>query len=74
MPRRRRDRERDAEGPETPREGPASPPAGLPDPDSVISEAEITSATGRRYRVLRTTEKDAYEESTPPSPEKPARP
>lgn len=74
MPRGRRRRDREAEGKDTPCEAAAAPRAGLPDPDSVVSETELTSPSGRRYRVIRTTEKDAYEEPTPPSPENPPRP
>ena len=34
---------------------------GLPDPASVLSEKIFTSPTGRSYRILRTTERDAYD-------------
>jgi hypothetical protein len=48
----------------TPRETPQSgktPNPGLPDPESVVSERVFVSPKGRRYRVLRTTEKDPYD-------------
>ena len=44
---------------------------GLPDPGSVVSVTEFTSRKGHRYRVLRTTEEDAYD--APDSPEAPPR-
>lgn len=34
---------------------------GLPDPASVLSEKAFTSPAGRTYRILRTTERDAYD-------------
>ena len=34
---------------------------GLPPPESVIAEDVLVSPKGTRYRVLSTTEKDAYE-------------
>ena len=34
---------------------------GLPKPDSVVAEVPFTSPGGRTYRILRTTERDAYE-------------
>jgi hypothetical protein len=34
----------------------------VPSPDSVISETTITSPKGRVYRVIRTNQKDAYDE------------
>jgi len=36
--------------------------AGLPAKDSVLSEKTFTSPKGNAYRILKTTEKDAYEE------------
>lgn len=42
---------------------------GLPDPASVVSEKMFLSPAGRRYRILRTNERDAYD--PPDKPEKP---
>jgi hypothetical protein len=36
-------------------------PAGLPDESSVIGEKSFVSPKGGRYRILRTTETDAYD-------------
>ena len=35
---------------------------GLPAPESVVEEKVFLSATGKPYRILRTTEVDEYEE------------
>jgi hypothetical protein len=35
---------------------------GLPDSDKVVAESELLSPRGLRYRVLRTCERDGYEE------------
>jgi hypothetical protein len=41
---------------------PGKPPnPGLPNPESVVSEQVFISPKGRRYRILRTTEKDPYD-------------
>lgn len=45
---------------ETPPPGAASNP-GLPDPKSVASERVMISPKGRRYRILKTTDKDPYD-------------
>ena len=34
----------------------------LPDKESIVSEKILTSSKGRRYRVLTTTETDAYDQ------------
>jgi hypothetical protein len=44
----------------TPRPGEVTNP-GLPDPESIVSERIFISPKGRRYRILRTTEKDPYD-------------
>ncbi len=36
---------------------------GLPPPESVVAEDELVTPSGTRYRVLTSTERDAYEES-----------
>jgi hypothetical protein len=45
--------------------GTLTPPAkgtpGLPDPGAIVSETVLVSPKGRRYRILRTDEKDAYD-------------
>ena len=45
---------------ETPPPG-AAPNPGLPDPKSVVSERVVISPKGRRFRILRTTDKDPYD-------------
>jgi hypothetical protein len=45
---------------ETPPTGAARNP-GLPDPKSVVYERVFISPKGRRYRILRTTDKDPYD-------------
>ena len=57
MAKRKRPRK---ESGETPRRGKVPNP-GLPDPESVVSERVFISPKGRRYRILRTTEKDPYD-------------
>jgi hypothetical protein len=44
----------------------SSPGAGLPAPESIISEHEFTSPKGRKYRIIRTTETDPDNEPEPP--------
>jgi hypothetical protein len=34
----------------------------LPEPSEVVEEKVIVSSKGNRYRILRTAERDAYEE------------
>lgn len=49
--------------------GPAGKSAGrtgLPAPESVIGEAILTSPAGRVYRILKTGERDEYDQ--PPAP------
>jgi hypothetical protein len=47
-----------------------SPPGkarpGLPDPEEIVAERSFVSPKGKRYRVLRTNERDAYEEDDRP--------
>ena len=40
--------------------------AGLPDDASVVAETEFTSPKGTRYRILKTNEKDPYDNREPP--------
>lgn len=49
--------------------GPAKPRAearkrrpGLPNESSIVAEMEFTSPRGTKYRVLRTNERDAYDD------------
>lgn len=51
-----------------PRRPPGDPPdaapprnPGLPDPKTVVSERTFVSPKGRRFRIIRTTEKDPYD-------------
>ncbi len=44
--------------------------AGLPNPDSVVSETTLRSPSGRTYRVLRTTERDPYDRPDKPGPKR----
>jgi hypothetical protein len=39
--------------------------AGLPAPESVVSEKTFTSPRGTTFRILRTTEKDPYDDQKP---------
>src|SRR5260221_7518622 len=48
-----------------PRAAPAKRRAGLPDEASVVSEATLVSPKGTIYRIVRTNEKDPYEEGRP---------
>ena len=41
------------------REGAPNP--GLPDPETVVSERIFISPKGRRYRILRTIDRDPYD-------------
>jgi hypothetical protein len=34
---------------------------GLPNAESVVSEKTFTSSKGKRYRIIKTTEKDPYD-------------
>jgi hypothetical protein len=43
------------------RQRPRTSNPGLPDKATVISERTFTSPKGKRYRVIRTTEKDPYD-------------
>ena len=46
-----------------PAEAPPDPPEpNLPAPESIISETPFRSPKGRTYRIIKTTEVDAYEE------------
>jgi hypothetical protein len=56
---------RDAEGAEDRREGGRPTP---PSPDTVLSEHELRSPGGRTYRVIRTTQRDGYEEQGEAAP------
>lgn len=38
---------------------------GLPAPESVVGELEFISPKGNRYRIIKTTEMDAYDKPTP---------
>jgi hypothetical protein len=41
---------------------PSPPPnPGLPDKETIVSERMFTSPKGKRYRIIRTTEKDPYD-------------
>jgi hypothetical protein len=46
--------------PKRPKPSPARNP-GLPDKATIVSERTFTSPKGRRYRIIRTTEKDPYD-------------
>jgi hypothetical protein len=37
---------------------------GMPDGDSILAEKEFESPSGRKYRILKTDERDEYEEET----------
>lgn len=60
----------DADGEaQEPRTGDERP--GLPDEATVVSEKIFTSPKGRRYRILRTTQTDPYDDSARKSDERP---
>jgi hypothetical protein len=40
---------------------PSTPNPGLPDKETIVSERTFTSPKGKRYRIIRTTEKDPYD-------------
>jgi hypothetical protein len=45
----------------------SEPNPGLPDTATVIAEREFTSPKGKRYRIIRTTQRDPYD---PPDDER----
>jgi hypothetical protein len=63
MPRRRKVERRETGAAEAGRAAARRRRAGLPDPGAVVSEVEFTSPAGGRYRILRTDETDAYEDT-----------
>jgi hypothetical protein len=52
---------------------PAKRRAGLPDEASVVSEATLVSPKGTIYRIVRTNEKDPYEQGRRKNKKKPSR-
>ena len=42
------------------------PRPGLPDPKEIVAERSFVSPKGTRYRILRTDERDAYENDEAP--------
>jgi hypothetical protein len=36
---------------------------GMPDSDSIIEEKEFESPSGKKYRILKTDERDEYEQN-----------
>jgi hypothetical protein len=42
---------------------------GLPRKESRVSEKPFVSPKGKRYRIIKTDEKDAYDEPVPGSPD-----
>ena len=54
-------------GPEVPRR------PGLPAPESVVSETDFTSPTGRKYRIIHTTETDPKDKPEPKRPKRGSR-
>ncbi len=65
----------DGEGPEQEGRADKQPESGrrggLPDEKSIVSEHTFVSPKGKRYRILRTTEKDEYEEGDRPQGDRP---
>jgi hypothetical protein len=49
----------DVQTSETEKQGSTTPG---PAPESIVSESVLVSPTGKRYRVLRTNERDAYDQ------------
>lgn len=60
----------EADGPE-PAAGTERP--GLPDPATVVAEETVVSPKGRRYRILKTRQTDAYEDAPEDGDEHPRR-
>lgn len=69
MPKRPPPPSQETPRPEGGKEGPTPRRPGLPAPENVVAERRFVSPKGRRYRILRTTEKDAYEEAADPAAE-----
>jgi hypothetical protein len=57
MPRRKKPSETHEEEPKSSR--PRNP--GLPNKETIIAERPFTSPKGKRYRIIKTTEKDPYD-------------
>ncbi len=74
MSRRKREDKRKVNAEGTPCATAGSPRAGLPDPESVVAAVAFMSPKGGQYRVLRTTERDGYDDAVPPPPAEPGRP
>jgi len=52
---------RTAKEPRRPKPRPPRKRRGLPAPEHVVEERELTSPKGRKYQILRTTEHDPYD-------------
>jgi hypothetical protein len=50
-----------AEGPEVSLPPAEGRPDWLPPPESIVSETEMTSPSGAKYKIVRSTEQDAYD-------------
>jgi hypothetical protein len=57
--------------PTTQRSQPPKRRAGLPDEASVVEERELRSPKGTKYRLLRTNQKDAYDNDDGPKAKRP---
>ena len=44
-----------------PKQSSSEPNPGLPDKATVVSEREFTSPKGKRYRIIKTTQRDPYD-------------
>lgn len=42
---------------------------GLPDEETILTEKTVTSPKGRRYRIIKTSQRDPYDEATNSTPE-----
>ena len=58
-------------GPTEPRTEARKRRPGLPNESSIVAEIEFTSPKGTKYRVLRTNEKDAYDNGDRRKPKRP---
>ena len=58
-------------GPTKPRAEARNRRPGLPNESSIVAEMEFTSPKGTKYRVLRTNEKDAYDDGDRLKPKRP---
>ncbi|HEY0408118.1 MAG TPA: hypothetical protein VGC89_20440 [Pyrinomonadaceae bacterium] len=69
---KRRSKDKQATDAPGPKGGPAAEPESLPesdipDPETIVARIPFTSPTGRKFTIIRTNERDAYEKDDEPS-------